>query len=728
MSFDIDNHQEERKDKRPEYELVIPPKDYTAPKSIYELNGLTGAEDAVFEYKNYHNETCYWVRRYEPDETKDGKKSIKPFSYDDATGTWKQRAWSKDRVLYREHRLKTYPKKPVLILEGEKAVNAAEKIFKDYVCVSWQGGTNAVHQTNFRWLENREVVLFPDNDEEGIKAAQHVGKILIEGRLTRNIKIVEIPPGLPTGWDVADNIEIPGMTAEGILKTKIEFTPDDKIWDAIEAAADKRELKKDVNELIENYVYIRDRTDFFEKDTYKFATHKQLTDWYAHRTTSMSKLLLTSKKLVKVHSYMTHAGLKPGVINIKPGQLLGVEPGTYLNNYRPSTVISKKGNVQEIIDYYRWFIGPEEWVIVEQVIAFCVRHPGVKIKWACSFTSVEGGGKGILGQIISAILGAHNVRSQVSYTQLVGKHATLMEGKQFIIINELDLTSMKSIKAATNSLKALVTDPTLIIEPKLRPQQEIPNFFNFFIYGNEDDNFYLRKDSRRYFIVKIEHEQQLITERLEKNGFKDKLIEALEPNGPGPGALKHYFENDVVIPNEKIFHASAPRTAALETLIDRSKSDATRILEEALRDKTWPFATSVDMIKKEYYGFSGLIIRDEFFNRIRNSEQFKGLFFTLKCFEKFLAEHAVKWPNGELTKQIIVFGGQRRRAYNLDDMAVAHVKENGEVGPGRLSQMTEGELGRHWSLFNTVMQQQDQTASIEKYYTDHVLPKRKLNF
>ena len=64
MSFDIDNHQEERKDKRPEYELVIPPKDYTAPKSIYELNGLTGAEDAVFEYKNYHNETCYWVRRF----------------------------------------------------------------------------------------------------------------------------------------------------------------------------------------------------------------------------------------------------------------------------------------------------------------------------------------------------------------------------------------------------------------------------------------------------------------------------------------------------------------------------------------------------------------------------------------------------------------------------------------------------------------------------------------
>ena len=111
----------------------------------------------------------------------------------------------------------------------------------------------------------------------------------------------------------------------------------------------------------------------------------------------------------------------------------------------------------------------------------------------------------------------------------------------------------------------------------------------------------------------------------------------------------------------------------------------------------------------------------------RNSEQFKGLFFKLKCFERFLAEHAIKWPNGELTKQIIVFGGQRRRAYNLDDMAVANVRENGEIGPGRLSQMTEGELGKHWTLFNHVRQEEDQRASIESYYANHILPKRKVN-
>ena len=37
-----------------------------------------------------------------------------------------------------------------------------------------------------------------------------------------------------------------------------------------------------------------------------------------------------------------------------------------------------------------------------------------------------------------------------------------------------------------------------------------------------------------------------------RTDLKKRLLEALDPNGPGPGALKHHFENDVVIPNEKM--------------------------------------------------------------------------------------------------------------------------------------------------------------------------------
>jgi len=727
----MEEYSTEKKITPPKYAFVIPPtaKDYY-PGEISNLMQYSDTDGKYFCYRNYHNEICFWVRRKDSDETKDGKKKIIPYSFDEKSMEWKPRAWIGNRVLYLEENLKKYQEKDVLVLEGEKAANAATKLFPDHVCVSWQGGTNAVHLSNFEWLKDRAVILWPDNDEEGVKAMQHVAKILIEQELTTNIQTVELPTELPKGWDVADEIKIPYLTAEAILKTKTEFTPNDKIWEKLDAGNAERELKGELDELIDKYVYVRDRLDFFEKETYKFATQKQIRDWYLHQTgaaqgKTMDYLLLKSKKLLKVHSYMTHAGLKPGVVNIKPGEIIGIEAGKYLNNYRPSNIEPKKGDVQEILDYYSWFVGPDEWAIVEQVIAFCVLHPGVKIKWACSFTSKEGGGKGILGQIIAAILGHHNVRTQISFRDLTEKHSVVMEGKQFIIINELDLTSMKSIKTATSALKTYITDPTIMINPKMKTPMEIPNFCNFFIYSNESDTLYLREDSRRYYIVDIPHPRKLIEEKLETNGFKDRLLAALEPSGPGPSNLLYHFQNNVKIPNTKIFHASAPRTAALETLIDRSKTDAIRILDAAFEAKDWPFHTHLNREREEYYGYSGLIVRDEFFNRIRNSEQFKGLYFTLKCWETFLKDNCTRWPNGEHTKQIVYMNGKRRRAYLMDDMEVAMVRDDGMIGPGRLLHMTEGELGKHHSLWNTADLHNSQKESIEKYYQDKILPQKE---
>tara|TARA_R110002124_G_scaffold240023_2_gene405150 strand:+ start:2239 stop:4443 length:2205 start_codon:yes stop_codon:yes gene_type:complete len=727
MSFNMDDYKPEKK--APEYNFVIPArKEDHYPNEISNLMQYSDTAGKYFVYRNYHNEICFFVRRKEPDETNDGKKKITPYSFDEKSMTWKTRAWPSDRVLYKEEDLKLHPKKPVVVHEGEKAVNAAEKLLPDYIHVSWQGGSNACHLTNFRWLKDREVILWPDHDEEGIKAIHHVAKILIEKDITSNIQIVELPKDLPEGWDVADQIEIPYVTVEAILNSKKEFIPDDKIWSLLQDQVDERLAKEQEKDLTDKYSYVRDRDELFEKENYKFVSLPKLDNWLLHLTksgTKMSTRLLRSPKLVKVHSYMTHAGLAPGVVDIKPGQIIGIEPGRYLNNYRPSNISPKRGDVSEIIDYYRWFVGPEEWVIVEQVIAFCVLHPGVKIKWACSFTSKEGGGKGILGQIIAAILGHHNVRTQVSFRDLTEKHSTVLEGKQFIIINELDLSSTKSIKAATNSLKTYITDPTIMINPKMKTPMEIPNFCNFFIYSNEDDSLYLRKDTRRYYVVNIEHEQKAITAKIEENGFKDRLLAALEPTGPGPGNLLYYFQNDVKIPDTKIFHASAPRTAALEQLIDKSKDDITRLLESALEAETWPFANHTDELKDQYWGYSGLIIRDEFFNRIRQSDQFKGLFWNIKVCEKFLKDNCIRWPNGELTKQIVLMDGARRRAYLFKDYDVAReiagpVRIKTEAA--KLSQMSEGELGQHYMHFQHLDLHSTQVGSIEDYYRKLVLP------
>jgi hypothetical protein len=729
VSYNFDEHMEVKEVKQPKYSFVVPPKKEYMPPAIYNICQYSDikSDRDYFQYKNYEGETCFWIRREEPWNTDNKKKKITPWSYDLDTSTWKARAWTENRVLFQEHLLKGNTK-PVLICEGEKSAVAATKEFTDYVCVAWQGGSNAISYSNFDKLKDKVVVLWPDHDQEGSKAMHEVAKKLIEEGITTNIEIVQLPKELPKAWDVADPIELAGVTPEGILNTKTEYVPDDKVWKKLDLKQKEKTVKKDIKTLTDNYVYVRDMGDFFEKNTYKFVDKTRVNDWYAHTTgkEGMASLLLKSDELIKVHSYMTHAGLAPGVVTIKPGQIIGIEPGKYLNNYRPSNVVAAAGDVTEIIDYYRWFIGPEEWKIVEQFIAYCVQKPGAKIKWTCSFTTPEGAGKGILGQIVAAVLGQHNVRTQVSFVQLTGKHATILEGKQFIIINELDLSSTKSIKSATNSLKTFITDPTLIIEPKNKPQQEIPNFCNFFIYSNEDDCLWLRKDSRRYFVINVEHTQQTINAKLAEGGFKKRLLEALDASGPGPGALKHYFESIVKIPDENIFHNEAPRTTALEELIDRSKSDAVRMLEQSLADETWPFANHTDTQKDQFWGYSGLVIRDEFFNRIRQSDQFKGTYFPLKDCEKFLKDNCILWPNGEKTKQIILMDGARRRAYLLKDYSIGDRNVGDEIGPAKLSLLTEGELGMHYMLFQHQNLHSTQVGSIEDYYKNKIIPPKPL--
>ena len=81
----------------------------------------------------------------------------------------------------------------MLYSEGEKAAVYGKKNYKDYVHVTFQGGSKAVQiKQTFKHLKDREVILFPDADDAGIRAMIHVAKILIEKEITHNIKIVDV--------------------------------------------------------------------------------------------------------------------------------------------------------------------------------------------------------------------------------------------------------------------------------------------------------------------------------------------------------------------------------------------------------------------------------------------------------------------------------------------------------------------------------------------------------
>jgi len=462
-------------------------------------------------------------------------------------------------------------------------------------------------------------------------------------------------------------------------------------------------LETITTDLVDNYVYVRDRTDFFEKNSFKFADKVMLNDWYKHISKKkITDKLLEDPRLTKVHSYLTHAGLKPGVVRIKPRQIPGVEPGIYLNNYQGSDVVSRPGDVSKIIDYYKWLVGDEAWRVIEQTIAYWIVCPGVKIMWSIVLISkTEGAGKQLLALLISSILGDKNVKINVSFETLIDKHSTILEGKQLIVLNEVVMLGTGSErKMLANKLKPYISDPTLIVNPKNKPMIEIPNLCCIMILSNEENALHLTKDSRRYFIVNIKRTEKEILQKLEEEGIKNEILRAIKD----PGPLKNYFENVVKIENKDIFFSSAPKTTDLKDMIDKSKGDLVRVLDDAQRDRSFPFVGKIYRQSNDnvHYGYSGLVIRDEFYPKMCSDPLFRSISYKpLTEFEDWLKNNCIPWNNGELTRQIkITYDSQNNGAPAETLRRRAYLIHNDILGDGRrLSDLTEGELGDHHNIY-----------------------------
>lgn len=113
----------------------------------------------------------------------------------------------------------------VLIVEGEKAAEAAQKLLGDnYWVTTWCGGVGQVAKVSILPLECRTVYLWPDNDEPGKNAMHKMAQRLHKEAKAAEVHIVNIPADFPKKWDLAD--EIPeGWTIEK-LRNLIKEAPE----------------------------------------------------------------------------------------------------------------------------------------------------------------------------------------------------------------------------------------------------------------------------------------------------------------------------------------------------------------------------------------------------------------------------------------------------------------------------------------------------------------------
>ena len=191
----------------------------SANKRIPSLSSLSSYLNDTYrltaQYPYYNDQeqlVCYTLRI---ESKKDGNKIVLPLSYGkfhpESKPTWTfKRYETQNELLYNSTLIKEHPTKPILIVEGEKTTDAAYKFLgKDYVIISWIGGSAAAKNADWKQLFGREVIIWPDNDSAGYKAATDISNCLRKVGV-KSLKVVskEMLNDLPPKWDLADQLPV----------------------------------------------------------------------------------------------------------------------------------------------------------------------------------------------------------------------------------------------------------------------------------------------------------------------------------------------------------------------------------------------------------------------------------------------------------------------------------------------------------------------------------------
>ncbi|NDB69248.1 MAG: hypothetical protein EB015_14805, partial [Methylocystaceae bacterium] len=144
-----------------EGELVTTiPWDAPSPPLIHTRHGEAIAH---WTYLNSEGEEVFRIVRF---EFPNGHKAVLPqtlWKARDGKLEWRWKAMPSPRPLYRLNELKNKPNASVIIVEGEKAADAAALVFKNSAVITSSGGANAASKTDWNPLKGRRVRIWPDN-------------------------------------------------------------------------------------------------------------------------------------------------------------------------------------------------------------------------------------------------------------------------------------------------------------------------------------------------------------------------------------------------------------------------------------------------------------------------------------------------------------------------------------------------------------------------------------
>jgi putative DNA primase/helicase len=202
-------------------------------------------------------------------------------------------------------------------------------------------------------------------------------------------------------------------------------------------------------------------------------------------------------------------------------------------------------------------------------LAYPLQRPGAKLRTAVVMHGDEGAGKNFLFECVLEIYGRYG--ALVGQDELEDKFNDWRSGKCMVIGDEV--SSRQELVHNKNRLKALITSPTVQINPKNLPRREERNHINIVFLSNELQPLALDNSDRRYLVI--------YTPRMRDRDFYERLKTWRDAGGVA--ALYHYLKTYPLEAFDPF--APAPITQAKLDLIDLNRKTPERFWVEWANDE-----------------------------------------------------------------------------------------------------------------------------------------------
>lgn len=401
----------------------------------------------------------------------------------------------------------------IVIPEGEKDVDRLRSLKLLATCNA--GGAGNWSRGYAPYFQDRDVVILPDNDQAGRNHARDIADCLMP--MASRVAILDLP-GLQDTGDVSDWLDAGHNGDE--LRDLIQKAPDaatvlaegGKAPPSSSPSDDwEQPLLEAVEELSAKHFVVTvggqtviatlARDDALGRELLVFSQERDIRLRYRHR----HYLVGHTNKGAEIwkslgEAWLAHRNRR----NFERIALVpkGNVPADTFNLWRGLGVDPKRGDWplirQHLLDVicsgnasnYHWLIG---W------LARAVQYPEMHAEVAVVLHGLKGTGKGTLAQILHRMFRHHamHISNPAHFTGRFNGH---LIDVLFLFVDE---AFWAGDKAGEGTLKALVTEPTIPIEPKFVNLFQTTNRLKILMASNADWVVPATADERRFFVLDV---------------------------------------------------------------------------------------------------------------------------------------------------------------------------------------------------------------------------------